>query len=48
MSQFHENGGRTTFSLERISSVKIHESPQGKTVEKIQLKIVMEKLEILF
>jgi hypothetical protein len=33
MSQFQENGGRTTFILERISSVKIHESPQRKTVE---------------
>jgi hypothetical protein len=41
-----KNGGKTTFILERISSVKIHECPQRKTVEKIQLKVVIEKLEI--
>jgi hypothetical protein len=31
---FMKNGGKTTFILERISSVKILESPQRKTVEK--------------
>jgi hypothetical protein len=31
---FMKNGGRTTFILERISSVKIHESPQRKPLKK--------------